>query len=508
MADRARLRRLLQGNEHSARFRFLSWWGRVWDTVEAWWDAAMARLQRQRRQISAEARILSAEVIQLGAQVWEKVDDLHLVPASFKLRPVRTQFYGHGAFMGAAPALLSDPRWRRILAFLMPDVFEALRAALAAGEGPGKIMPMMENNPVAAAFGVFHGASARRGDGDESPHHLSGIEWDLFVDGGLLERWEQADGERALAAVMAQVIDTSLIAHANASDTVQESMGVCQFRDVRKTPKTAMGGVEIDSWLDLFGRALDLAQAPDVEARLIEMAREPRSTSTEECMVHTFAPPWPVARTVEIYRKLTGKPYLSIIIDIKSLRSTPEFLSDVVRALNALGVHVAAVGSFLREEVAGVGGTEQRIDGVLLAPPREIQFFHFAGDLQHACDAGLVASGQSVLFNGASMLDAAETPGRPVYSTRLRVVSELEEYRRRFDLRIGFYVQEGDCDHAAASLLSDLSEARPDTFELGFAWGGLRDEANLAASEVPRLGYGGQRLLEYVGKARQWRLGP
>lgn len=170
------------GNEDSLRFRLLSRWGRVWRRVESFWSAVWARLSRKRRQLRAEARILGAEVIQLGAMVWDKVDDLPLVPASFKLTPIRTQFYGHGAFMGAAPALLADPRWRRILAFLMPDVFEEVRTVLAAGGGPLALIPMMENNPVLAAFGVFRGASSRREGGDESPHHMSGIEWDVFVD--------------------------------------------------------------------------------------------------------------------------------------------------------------------------------------------------------------------------------------------------------------------------------------------------------------------------------------
>ncbi|MFO0660270.1 MAG: hypothetical protein U0165_10635 [Polyangiaceae bacterium] len=421
---------------------------------------------------------------------------------------MKTQFYGHGAFMGAAPALLADPTWRRILAFLMPDVFEAVRTALASGKGPSEIMPMMENNPVAAAFGVFHGASSTHPT-DESPHHLSGIEWDLFVDSELLEEWENNRGNaEAMKGIMDRAIDTSLIAHANPTDTVQENMGICQFKDVRKTPKTAMGGVEIDSWLDLFGRALELARSNDVTTLVAEMSQEPRSTSTEACMLNTFAPPWPVEQAVRIYREITGKPCLSIIIDIKSLRSTPEFLSDLVRALNEKGIHVAAVGSFLREEVEGVADTVQVIRGVTYPSAREIQFFHFAGDLQLACDEGRITPGQSVLFNGASLLDSIETDGgSPVYSIKLRVVSELEEYRQKYDLRIGYYVQEGDCDKAAVSLLSDLDEARPDTFELGFAWGGLRDEAHLDASNVPRLGYGGQRMLEYVGKAKQWRLG-
>jgi hypothetical protein len=496
-------------NQDSVRFRLFTVLGRWWARVETWWNAVFARLRRRQRRLSAEARILRAEVIQLGAQIWDKVDDLPFVPTSFKLTPIRTQFYGHGAFMGAAPALLADRTWRRILAFLMPDVFEQVRGALVGGAGPHEIMPMMENNPVLAAFGAFRGASSARQDGGESPLHLSGIEWDLFVDGDLLAEWARARGdEAAVAKLMDRVIDTSLIAHATAGDTVQESMGICQYRDVRKTPKTGLGGVEVDSWLDLFARALELAQSDDLGAAIAEMAKDPRSASEEECMLHTFAPPWPVRKCVEVHEKVTGKPCVSVIIEIKSLRSSPEFLCDVVHALNEHGVHVAAVASFLLEEVIGVSTATQNVHGVSYPGPREIQFFHFAGDLQAACDAGRVERGQSVMFNGASLLDTIKTDsGRPVYSVKLRETAELEEYRERLDLHVGFYVQEGDCDHAAASLLSDLCEARPDTFELGFAWGGLRDEAHLEASNVSRLGYGSQRMLEYVGKAKQWKLG-
>lgn len=494
-------------NENTVWFKFFSWTGRIWGRFEQWYNRVTARFRRERRQLGAEMRLLSAEVIQLGAKVWDAVDDLPLIPKSFKLKPVKTQFYGHGAFMGAAPALLADPTWRRILAFLMPDVFEALKNALAAGKDHSQIMPMMENNPVAAAFGVFHGARFTSFEA-ESPHHLSGIEWDLFVDSELLERWEQVRGNpEKMAVIMDTVIDTSLIAHANSTDTVQENMGICQFRDVRKTPKTEMGGVEIDSWLDFFARALELAQSPDLAETVAQMAQEPRSNSVEACMLHTFAPTWPVARAVDVYRRITKKPCLSIIIDIKSLRSTPEFLSDLIVALNTIGIHVSAVGSFLREEVEGVGETRQVIDGVEYPAAREIQFFHFAGDLQSACDEGRIARGQSVLFNGASLLDSVESDaGLPVYSVKLGVVSEIEEYRKKYDLHIGYYVQEGDCDCAAVALLSDLDEARPETFELGFAWGGLRDEAHLDASHTARLGYGAQRMLEYVGKAKQWQI--
>lgn len=486
-------------------FKLLDWWGRRWARLERWWARLTDRFRRRRRQLGAEARILGAEVRQLGVVLWDRVDDLPLVPSSYKVTPIRTQFYGHGAFMGAAPALLADSKWRRILAFLMPDVFEQLRAAMADGAGPSRLIPMLENNPVMAAFGVFRGALAHRGQDDESPHHLTGLEWDLFVDGVLIERWDLAtDRPEERARIMARVLDTALIAHASSADTVQEAMGLCQYEDVRKTPKTELGGVELDAWLDLFGRALSLARADELSRAVDAMAADPRAASEEECMRNTFASPWPVRRVVEVHREVTGKPFVSVIIEIKSLRSTPAFLSDLVRTLNAEGVHVAAVASFLREEVEGVSGTAQSLDGVEHPGPREVQFFHFAGDLQDACDRGEHAT--SVLFNGASLLDVVETDaGMPVYSIKLGVVSELEEYRRKHALEIGLYVQEGDCDSAAASLLSDLVDARASTFELGFAWGGLRDEASLPASAESRVGYGSQRMLGYVGKARHWR---
>jgi hypothetical protein len=496
-------------NERTLRFRVLSWLGRLWDRVERLFGRLARRASRQRRQIAAEARLLEAEVLQLGARLLDHAPPLGFTPASFKVRPIRTQFYGHGGFMGAAPALLADDRFRRILAFLMPDVFAAVRDALESDPDPTPVMPMMENNPVAAAFGVLEGTRRPRPEGEESPHHLAGIEWDLFFDGALLERWEAVRAAPdQLAAILEEAIDTSLIAHADARDTVQEALGLCQYADVRKTPKTALGGVEIDAWLDLFARALALGAAADPEPLFAEMAKEPRVASDEPCMQHTFARCWPALRCVEVFRELTGRSCFSVILDVKSLRSTPEFLADFVRALNARGIHVSAVGSFLRDETVGLSAVEQRLDGALLPGPRELQFFHFAGDLQAACDAGRVERGQSVLFNGASLLDVTtHEGGAPTYSTKLRVLAELEAYRRRFDLHIGYYVQEGDCDHAAAALLSDLSEARPDTFELGFAWGGLRDEVHLPTSEVPRLGYGSQRALERIGRARQWQLG-
>ncbi|MBN1336386.1 MAG: 2Fe-2S iron-sulfur cluster binding domain-containing protein [Deltaproteobacteria bacterium] len=112
------------------------------------------------------------------------------------------------------------------------------------------------------------------------------------------------------------------------------------------------------------------------------------------------------------------------------------------------------------------------------------------------------------MFNGASLLDAeeGEENGPSAYRVKEGVIAELAEYRARHDLHVGLYVQEGDCDETAADLLSSLVARKPATFDLGFAWGGLRDEVAIGRAASPRLGYGPQRRLGLVGKARQWRL--
>jgi len=81
---------------------------------------------------------------------------------------------------------------------------------------------------------------------------------------------------------------------------------------------------------------------------------------------------------------------------------------------------------------------------------------------------------------------------------------ELEEYRVRFALDIGLYVQEYDCDAVAAALLSELVQDQAGTFELGFAWGGLVDEACIEADDEDRRGLGSQGMLAWM--KRGWRV--
>lgn len=493
------------GRIRGALVRIARGWGHIEVAMHRLLRLVRRRAGRVQREVEAEARLAEAEVRQAGARLLEPFEGLTLFDAVLGIAPISTQYYGHGAFMGAAPALLADAKWRRILAVLMPDVFADVRKALDGGNPMPTVIAMLENNPVMAAFGSLQ-AHAVSGD-EESEHHLAGMEWDLFVDQDQIEAWEAAETEAARLRCMVVAVDTSLIAHARSTDTVQESMGICQYRDVRRTPKSGLGGVELPVWIDLYARALELGFAADTDAALAGMEAEARLDADEACQLHVFVERFAMERALALHARAARGRQFSVVLDIKSLRTTPSFLLGFIAEMNQRGLHVSGVGSFLRAELEGVSRQPQTVLGAVLEGPREIQFFHYAGDLQLACDSEQILYGQSVMFNGASLLDlVSAADGRASYSANYEVLDDLERYRSRHGLTIGFYVQEPDCDAEAASLLSDIATARSKTFALGFAWGGLRDGANLPRSEAPRLGLGSQRLLEVVGRARRWCL--
>lgn len=438
-------------------------------------------------------------------------DQITFNPSFQAILPIRNQFYGHGAFMGASPMLLSDERWRSILAFLMPDVYEQVHQKIVAGANGNDLIPMFENNPVMCAFGMWHGLQTRHQLSKEHApglYDLTGIEWDVFMDGDLVQAWLQTDTPEKKQATIEKLVDTMVIAHANTRDTVQEQLGFDQYQDVRQTSKSSLGGVEASAWLDLFLRSLELIHAPDLDAGIYTMSHLARFDYGDECQKHTFVEPFAGEQAVQRICELTQRAHFSLILEIKSLSSTPELLSAVVQELNRRGIHVAAVCSFQLSEIKGLSQMTQYLKEEVLPGPREILFFHFAGDVQITCDQGEMSQGQSLLFNGASLLEL-QTSGTQPYSVKRTVVQELGQYQQQWDLHMGLYVQENDCDATAASLLSRLVDEHSDIFDLGFAWGGLQNEA-LVASVTTELrdarGFGSQRMLEYIGKARHWQV--
>lgn len=473
----------------------------------AGWLAGRVQMRSQR------ASSLRQDAREFGEDLLALAESLVFTSQHLNIQPIRNQFYGHGAFMGAAPALFADRQWRQILAFLMPDVYQDVSERVSEGAHGAELMPMFENNPVMCAYGLWSGMRLRSElsyslTHEPGEHDLTGIEWDVFISKSQIKRWLKGT-QQERKAVIPEIVDTMIIAHASGLDTVHEQLGLDQYGDVRRTPKAALGGVEANAWMDLFARALALIEADNLQQAISEMSQEPRIESGDACVLHTFAEPWPYAEACSRFINLTGQDCLSIVLEIKSLASTPELLADVMRELNRRGVRLAAVASFRLEEIQGLSQSEQIIEGQRYAGPRELLFFHYAGNLQQACDKGLVPQGQSVLFNGGSLLEQdPEDPQQP-YQVIKGVLNELRAYQQRFDLHIGLYVQENDCDAAAAGLLSELVDSHADIFDLGFAWGGLLNQATteFAPARTGDLrGHGSQRLLERIGQAILWEV--
>ena len=115
--------------------------------------------------LRSDARRIAVDVAANFGADWPFTGEQEAIP------PVRNQFYGHGAFMGAAPALLADAKWRKILAFLMPDVHEQVSVKVAKGARASALIPMFENNPVMCAFGVWATVRSRQQLGVPAGEH-------------------------------------------------------------------------------------------------------------------------------------------------------------------------------------------------------------------------------------------------------------------------------------------------------------------------------------------------
>ncbi|KNC48384.1 uncharacterized protein AMSG_04833 [Thecamonas trahens ATCC 50062] len=393
----------------------------------------------------------------------------HTVPPLAPLPPLANRFYSHGSFMGAAPALLASPPWAAVLEALMPDVFADVVAAVSSrgatrsASVSGVVMAMLENNPVLAAFG----ASA-------DPEWVAPVfEWDVFIDPALF-----APDSPPLPPQ--RILHSLVIAHGAASHLVAEHFGFTSYASVASTRKTAAGGVAAADWLDLMRRALDLAPlaaaaatapgdlaAADLAAALATVAAEPRVPGDA-----TFLKVTPPRLVVPAIRAALGDAPLALVLDVKSFTAPPDVLQLVVDACIDVGIDIAGVGSFRAPQISSLTSTTP------------LYFFHFAGDLQAA--AASLPRSASVLFNVGSLIEYSRLPSSSSsklasYSLNDKALDQLADLKQAYALHIGLYTQESDLDFAAARIIFELADARPDLFDLGLAWGGL---AAAAAADI------------------------
>ena len=203
-----------------------------------------------------------------------------------------------------------------------------------------------------------------------------------------------------------------------------------------------------------------------------------------------------MARDIQRIHDVLGEP-LRLVLDLKSRRVPPRVWSRLIDNLRSRGLIVEGIGSFDMDELRVIGkGCSYPLTPIL--------FFHSVGDLQRACHANEVKKGDTVYFNGGSLMwkrssimEAAEcnaccgigqmndldddendfqanaydrtsstatiattTSARALNASgkysfqpyayprsalsdweRVMCKSTIEDYRRHFDLKIGVYVQ-------------------------------------------------------------------
>ncbi len=457
------------------------------------------------------------------------------------------QFYAHGGFMGAIPQLLCDATWSKILFALMPDVAAEIEIVVHKWQGwidVAKLIPMMENNPVMAAFGMWRtkeidAQAQARGEASSLVDNIQAFEWDVFVPTDAVQLYDdvlmaiglllQRKGDPAEATaelqryeheldVLANIMASRmLIAHGKGSDLfIENQLNQRQYAMVMSDKKTEYGGVMPGVWMDMFGRALILAgSGAEFEDLYGKTVREQDAIALREPALErpeagraTFPTQLAVGDVVRLYKQIFDKPQFSVVLDIKTAALRSGAIARMISVMNLWGVHVLGVGSFEADQLLGLDEVEQSVGGEDIKGTKQIHFFHFAADFKAAVAAKKLPEKSDVMFNGGSLITSDDVYAEPqTYKVRTEVLRQVEALAKHLKLNLGLYVQEDDIAPAAVRKLDELVKAMPGLFSLGFAWGGLADGAadNEATTSSPKVGYSGQGILEYlVGTRFRW----
>jgi hypothetical protein len=338
-----------------------------------------------------------------------------------------------------------------------------------------------------------------------------------------------------------QLVDKMLIAHGNLTQLVLEQTGYGKqyvYSRVRRTRRTLGGGIYARQWMAVFAESLRIGVLQEDDGTSTSSptrAKSVAASSPEASALYNFdsdvmsCPDTTIARSVEIVQAVSKcRDAFGLVLDLKSRNVPKQVLACVIDALRMDGVRVEGIGSFASEEIRGVSR-------YTMNPVREIILFHSAGDMQQACHDGTIRPGDSVLFNGGSLIwspsslfplrscfsqydahrvkrsyrlypfahvtsrnrhsvssgsiastassasFAEDGPGgfagneatSTLSNPMVTSSSTIEQYQRCYGLSIGLYVQEFAIDEAAVNLLVDHVNDNPTVYELGLNWGGV-----------------------------------
>ena len=462
--------------------------------------------------------------------------------------------YSHGGWMGCAGLIIQGrySSWMRLMKTFTPASYERLLLVDQASASSPAHMRILENNPVMAAFGTA--MTLRQGDTRQvSPASLSHcpvvVEFDVYLDGDVCKEvdaalWRGTELSAAERARLARLLaTTTVISHGSLMHIMLERLcGISMHKSILQRS----GGMTLHTWLRAYFQTLAEC-APDV--RISQPANR---------------------QIADVASSASAIPHLSVFLDVKSSGASAAALDLLSEGLNAAGIHVWGVGSFVHRQlndimrrsapqtiivpevtaagssssavielpttrsrrpsvaaeeldhllglephmrhiaahkwaeadpaivaegelpqavgsnnaeliVRTVDGRELTMTTIVAPPPIAFHIFSFVGEIQAACDKGALPHGAHILFNGGTMISArlGRTPDETTESYHIdpRLLRELDDYRERFDLHLGYYTQEALLDHKAADLLVRTANDHPALFEHGFAYSGLSGQA-------------------------------
>jgi hypothetical protein len=392
------------------------------------------------------------------------------------------QSYTHGSWMGAGGHVLSSPVWAAELQTRTPAAYRRVAAAFERARGrahTGTLLAQLENSPVVAAYGTIsleahiarlaaEGLPAHQEHIGSVAHNPLVLEWDVHLSPATIDTAVRKlpGADVALRRTLARELATEMVcAHGSMWAVLGERLlGIQQYAAV----KSASGDMTVPVWL-LHYFAVLRAHAPALFSKASKR----------------------------------DAPLVSVFLDVKSAAASAAVLGLLVEGLNARGVHVWGVGSFVHKQVAAAGAYPATQHVRLLSPPvagedgvesdgaardlpPPIRFFIVGqpGEIQHGVLNGSIPHGADILFNGGTLLApvAAGAAGSP-WTVDRAVFDALSSFAAVHDLRLGLYCQEPSMDSHAVTEMALLVNSAPAVFQHGWAYAGLPGQA---AEDIPR----------------------
>jgi hypothetical protein len=313
------------------------------------------------------------------------------------------------------------------------------------------------------------------------------------------------------------LVDEMLIAHGALEQLALEQTGWAKqynYSRVKRTRRTLGGGIFARQWMAVYAESLRIGVLDESSPSNTPRGKGSVIKPSLRDMATSSCPNTSIASSIAIVRKIVGRnePF-GLVLDAKSRHVPATVWACVVDILRETGVRVEGVGTFVMDEIRSLSRHTVR-------PVTEMLFFHSAGDVQQACHNKLIRYGDTILFNAGSLIWSSNVdlqrgvgkicqkcigrfdPNEVTESYRIQpfglsssssssssfsresaeTASEMttgwigctiEDYKRRYNLSIGLYVQEFAIDHMAATLLVKLVNDHPEIYNLGLCWGGV-----------------------------------